>query len=146
MPRNGKPENLVPMNKRTKEEQREIAKKGGQASGAARRKKRDAKSAAQLILNLPARKNIEQNLKGLGIENEEDFTNIVAIMARAFDKSIAGDVNAMRFLLEMANITPAQKFAEKQYRDKQKKPISEKEEAIKKLEEVLRDMLEVGDS
>lgn len=140
MPRNGKSENLIPMNKRTVEEQREIARKGGQASGAARRRKRDAKSAAQLILNLPALENIEDNLKRLGVENEEDFTNLVAIMARAYDKAMTGDVNAMRFLMEMANITPAQKFAEKQYKDKMKKPTAEKDEAIAKLEEVLEEI------
>ena len=144
MPRNGKPENLVPMNRRTKEEQREIAKKGGQASGAARRKKRDAKSAAKLILNLPALKNIEQNLKALGIEDERDYTNLVAIMARAFDKGMTGDINAMRFLVEMANITPSQQLTEKQYKDKMNKPVSEKEEAFKKLEEVLDEIFDKG--
>lgn len=140
MPRRGKPENLVPMNRRTKEEQREIARKGGQASGAARRRKRDAKSAAQLVLNLPALKNIEENLKKLGIEDEQDYTNLVAIMARAYDKAMTGDINASRFICEMAGITPAQKFAEKQYRDKMKKPMSEKDEAIQKLEDVLEEI------
>ena len=144
MPRNGKPENLVPMNRRTKEEQREIAKKGGQASGAARRRKRDAKSAAKLILNLPALNNIEQNLKALGIEDERDYTNLVAIMARAFDKGMTGDINAMRFLVEMANITPSQQLTEKQYKDKMNKPVSEKEEAFKKLEEVLDEIFDKG--
>lgn len=145
MPRNGKPENLIPMNKRTEEEQKEIARKGGKASGAARRRKRDAKSAAQLILNLPAVENVERNLKALGVLDEEDCTNLVAIMARAYDKAMTGDVNAMRFLCEMANITPAQKFAERQYRDRQKKPMSEKDEAMQKLEDVLEDIFGGGD-
>ena len=140
MPRKGKPENLIPLNQRTKEEQKKITSKGGTASGAARRKKRDAKSAAQLILNLPALDNVRKNLKAMGVKDADDMTNLIAIMARAFEKSMTGDVGAMRFLLEMANITPAQKFAEKQYKDKMKKPQTEKDEAIQKLEEVLEEI------
>ena len=45
--------NLIPMNERTKEEQREIARKGGRESGKVRRRKRTMKDAAQLILQLP---------------------------------------------------------------------------------------------
>jgi hypothetical protein len=44
-------ENLIPLDQRTKEEQREIQKKGGQASVAARRKKRDIKKALQALLD-----------------------------------------------------------------------------------------------
>jgi hypothetical protein len=44
-------ENLIPLDQRTKEEQREIQKKGGQASVAARRKKRDIKKALQVLLD-----------------------------------------------------------------------------------------------
>ena len=40
----GNPDNLIPQNKRTKKEQSEIAKKGGIASGKARRQKRKSTS------------------------------------------------------------------------------------------------------
>ncbi len=43
MPR-GNPSKLIPLNRRTKEEQSEIAKKGGIASGKARRQKRKSTS------------------------------------------------------------------------------------------------------
>ena len=39
-------ENLIPFNERTESEQRQIAQKGGIASGAARRRKRSMKEAA----------------------------------------------------------------------------------------------------
>ncbi|MBR6102617.1 MAG: hypothetical protein IKP95_09325 [Ruminococcus sp.] len=93
-----------------------------------------------MILNLPALDNVRKNLKAMGVKDADDMTNLIAIMARAFEKSMTGDVGAMRFLLEMANITPAQKFAEKQYKDKMKKPQTEKDEAIQKLEEVLEEI------
>lgn len=40
-------ENLVPLNKRTKDEQREITQKGGKASGVARRRKADLRKIAE---------------------------------------------------------------------------------------------------
>lgn len=43
--------NLIPQSKRTKEEQREIAKMGGIASGIARREKRDMAYFARLMLD-----------------------------------------------------------------------------------------------
>ncbi|QBX27424.1 hypothetical protein Javan386_0025 [Streptococcus phage Javan386] len=44
--------NLKPLNKRTKEEQREIQSKGGVNSGKARRKKADLKKAMELLMTL----------------------------------------------------------------------------------------------
>ena len=46
-------ENLIPFNERTESEQRQIAQKGGIASGAARRRKRSMKEAADYYLSLP---------------------------------------------------------------------------------------------
>lgn len=42
--------NLIPFNERTEKEQREIARKGGIASGEARRRKRDLKEELLLLL------------------------------------------------------------------------------------------------
>lgn len=105
-------ENLVPMSQRTKEEVRELASRGGKKSGEVRRRKRDAKSAARLILNLPVQEAIEKNLKSMGLDKEEDYTNMVAIMARAFTKAMTGDISAMNFLIEMAGSSPKFKMEE----------------------------------
>ena len=45
--------NLVPMDQRSKEEARMLGEKGGIASGAARRRKRSRREAADLYLSLP---------------------------------------------------------------------------------------------
>ena len=44
-------ENLIPQNKRTKKEQREIARKGGIASGKARRERKTLKEELLLLLS-----------------------------------------------------------------------------------------------
>lgn len=44
-------ENLIPFNERTKEEQRELARQGGVASGIARREKATMKATLEMLLN-----------------------------------------------------------------------------------------------
>lgn len=44
-------DNLIPLNQRTKDEQRAIAKKGGLASGKSRREKADLRDAIQRVLD-----------------------------------------------------------------------------------------------
>jgi len=53
-PRKGQ-ENLIPLNKRTKEEQREIAQKGGTASAESRRKKKALREKLELAMTMPLR-------------------------------------------------------------------------------------------
>ena len=60
-------ENLIPMNERTEDEQREIARKGGIESGKARRRKRTMKEAAQIVLNAPVSAEKAELLKKYGI-------------------------------------------------------------------------------
>ncbi len=106
-------DNLKPV--RTTEEARERGRNGGKKSGEARRKKRDAKSAARLILNLPSTESLEANLEALGVK-EEDYTNMVAMMARAFHKAMAGDVSAMSFLISMSGTSPSFKMEEQRHK------------------------------
>lgn len=72
--------NLIPNSERSPDELREMARRGGQASGAARRRKRDMKNAARMILSLPADEKVSSLLSQLGIP-EEDQTMQVAILA-----------------------------------------------------------------
>lgn len=53
-PRKGQ-ENLIPLNQRTKDEQREIAKQGGVASGVARKEKKALKEKLELAMSMPLR-------------------------------------------------------------------------------------------
>lgn len=58
-------ENLIPQSERTKEEQREIARKGGIASGEARRRKKTLKEA--LIMALEIEKD-NKTIQEIGVE------------------------------------------------------------------------------
>lgn len=67
-------QNLKPLNKRTKTEQREIAKKGGKASGKSRRKKKYIKEQLETLMLLDLTDTtLTNNMRRLGIE-EDDMT------------------------------------------------------------------------
>lgn len=93
-----KENNLIPLNERTKEEQREIAKKGGIASGKARRKKKLLRQILDEIgesrLNTDEAKDIA---KALSI-NKRDVTYDVAVMFKAVNEALGGNIKAMEFI------------------------------------------------
>lgn len=67
-------QNLKPLNKRTKNEQREIAKKAGLASGKSRRKKKYIKEQLETLMLLDLTDTtLTTNMRRLGIE-EDDMT------------------------------------------------------------------------
>ena len=110
----GRPENLQVI--QTPEEAREKGRNGGIKSGEVRRRKRDAKAAAKLILQLPCTEAMTTNLANMGVK-ENDYTNIVAMFARAFVVAMTGDVSAMRFLVDSAGMNPIQMLEEKRFQN-----------------------------
>ena len=63
------PDNLIPLDKRTKAEQTEITRKGGIASGKARREKRDRHKRIQEIFALAVKDpKLKANLEKMGID------------------------------------------------------------------------------
>ena len=47
--------------------------------------------------------------------DESEYTNMVAIMGRAFVKAMTGDIGAMSFLLDVAVESPRAKMAEESH-------------------------------
>ena len=87
-------DNLKPFNERTEEEQREIARLGGIASGEARRRKKTMKQQFDLLLSLPVKtdgkigKTIKAVADDLGIPVEE-LDNQMAMCLNMFSKSMS---------------------------------------------------------
>ena len=90
MPRDGS-KNLKSMATRSKEEVKEIARKGGINSGKARRKRKSMKEALELILEMQATDaNVKKMAKkGLNVETNEDV--IAAAIAL---EAMKGDTKA----------------------------------------------------
>lgn len=93
-------QNLIPFGERPESEQREIRKKGGIASGAARRRKKSMKEAADLFLSLPASVKDKNSLKKLGIDSD-DADMQMAVIAGITSRAIKGDAKAAKLLLEI---------------------------------------------
>lgn len=82
-------ENLIPMNKRTEEEQREIARKGGIASGEARRRK----------------KTLREELIELLETNDNNNKISIAIL----NKALNGDIQAFTTIRDTIGEKPVDK-------------------------------------
>lgn len=95
-------EDLIPLNQRTKEEQKKIATAGGVASGAARRRKRALKEAADLYLSsLPVSDQRRRNkLARKGIDTE-DIDNQMAMIVGLTEAATAGDASAANVIVKL---------------------------------------------
>ena len=97
MPQNGT-KNLIPTNKRSKEEAKRLGKKGGIASGKARREKKTLRQCLEILL--------ERTLKDKkGIE----MTGAEAVSLRVFEKALKGDIRAFEVLRDTAGQKPVEK-------------------------------------
>lgn len=93
-------ENLVSLADRTTEEVREIARKGGIASGEARRRKREIKESLDILLSLPfkidgdAADAVRTQLNKLGVQ-EDEIDNQMAMAFSMFINSVGTGKNAV---------------------------------------------------
>lgn len=107
--------NLHPV--QSEKEAREKGRKGGIASGAARRRKRDMRQAAKLLLDAdvsPSQKSMRMLMKSLGID-EQDMTYSMAILSAVLLQAGNGNVKAAAFLRDTAGYNPTQQLQEKQF-------------------------------
>lgn len=93
--------NLIPNSERTPTERKEIAQKGGIASGAARRRRRSMKEAADYYLSLPEtdRRTVNKMLRDQ--IDTEDIDNQMAVVVGITEQAKRGDARAAAVLLKM---------------------------------------------
>lgn len=94
-------QNLIPFDERTESEQREIARNGGIASGAARRRKRSMKDAADYYLSLPETDKRTVNRMLRDQIEPEDIDNQMAVVVGITEQAKRGDARAAAILLKM---------------------------------------------
>ena len=134
--------NLIPFNKRTESEQREIARSGGKASVQSRRKKKALKDCMKQLLSLPVdNEEIREYLAVMGFD-EEDADNRMMMTIGLFRAAAAGNVPAFRETRELiGEIDPDDKKLKKAQLDKLKadtERIRADTERIKAETELLR--------
>lgn len=94
-------ENLIPTTKRSKSEARKNSRKGGIASGEARRQKRDLRKALEILLE----KTVSKDKEGKEISGAE------AIALKQFEKALKGDTRAFEVIRDTSGQKPVEKVA-----------------------------------
>lgn len=108
-------QNLKPITERSEKEQREIQRRGGIASGKARRKKADLKKAFNTILKADvANKNISKQLEALGFE----ATNEMALAMVMMQKAMKGNVKAFEQIARLVAIDTKDSLDRKEQRER----------------------------
>ena len=100
-------QNLIPFDKRTESEQREIQSAGGKASGRSRRKKADFRRTLNLLLTA----NIDNPdwapvLDSIGLESTVE----TAMLAAQIKAAMRGDTKAAYFVAQYAGQKPGNKL------------------------------------
>lgn len=94
-------QNLIPNSERTPEERSEIARQGGIASGAARRRKRSMREAADYYLSLPETDRRRVNAMLRDQIDPEDVDNQMSVIVGMAEQAKRGDARAATVLLKM---------------------------------------------
>ncbi len=95
--------NLISLGDRTTSEQREIAKMGGIASGAARRERKRASEVARAILD-----------SKITLEDGTEETTLFAMLRQQVNLALDGDTKALMSLLRIADDLPRGKQEQEQ--------------------------------
>lgn len=94
-------QNLIPISQRTSSELREMTKKGGVASGEARRRKRQLGEIANIVGVLKADKKKQKALNEFGVDKAEDMIHDVVIIVEQYKKAEEGDTRAAEFIAKI---------------------------------------------
>lgn len=141
-------ENLIPTNKRTKEEVRENARKGGIASGKARRRKKTMREIAKTMGSLGVSSpRMAAALEEMGVDNSNEY----AVVYSLYKKAISGNVRAIELLLKLVgqSLEPQvdidNTIADTELKKAHKEAITGEtaaDEALSRLDDILEGMRE----
>ena len=102
-------ENLIPLNKRTKEEQRKIAKMGGDASAKARAEKKSSANRLLYLMTLPASERNKAKMVDLGITDPDLLDMGQQMYIKQFEKAMKGDTQAFLAIRDTIGDKPTNK-------------------------------------
>ena len=109
--------NLKPIKKGelSSEEAKRRGSNGGKKSGEVRREKRDARDAARYLLNLTAKGQMLENVKGnFNIAKDDKPTNMDVLMARLFVMAYSGNLEALEAYMKYAGMKPEENRNERE--------------------------------
>ncbi|MCI6511932.1 MAG: hypothetical protein MR435_03235 [Coprococcus catus] len=141
-------ENLIPLNRRTKEEQRKIQSQGGKASGESRRRKADFRKTLNMLLTAEIdHPDWTPFLDSIGV----DSTLEAAVNAAMVKEALMGNVKAYEAIAKYSGQSDKpdedirNRDADTELKQARKQAVTgetETDEAIQKLDEILKGMYE----
>lgn len=106
----GRKENLINPKDRTSEELREMTRRGGIASGEARRRKKTMREALEMLMyKCELNEQTKQMLRAEGV-GEEEMNHQMVITRSLIAKAESGDVQAYNAICAMIGEKPAEKM------------------------------------
>lgn len=103
-------QNLIPFDKRTESEQREIKRKGGKKSGEKRRQQKTFKELFNLLLDLPVKdENTKLFIESLGVDPEL-VNNDMALVISMYQEALRGNTKAFELIRDTKGEKPADKI------------------------------------
>lgn len=135
---------------RAGEQQVEIARKGGVASGEARRKKKAMRETAKMMMDMQipdSFKQLRTKLKTMGVD-EDDITYQAAVMVGVINQALKGNTKAAAFLRDTMGENPSlmlrekeleQRNAEFEYKKQLDAEERSKEESVSSLADVIEE-------
>ena len=112
-------ENLIPASRRSKKEARENGRKGGQASGRTRRRKKAMRTVFRQIATMPVNDaKLKRQLEAAGMD--EETTYAAALAWKAIYHAMKGNSQMMRLVMEMLGEDPSIMLKEREIKLKEK--------------------------
>lgn len=97
---------------KTPEERRELGRRGGIASGEAKRKKKAMKERLEILLDMPLKKGKEadiESIRSFAALKGKNITVQEAMLIAQIQKALKGDTTAAAFIRDTAGENPTQK-------------------------------------
>lgn len=112
-------ENLIPASRRSKAEARENGRKGGQASGRTRRRKKAMRTVFRQIATMPVNDaELKRQMEAAGMD--EETTYAAALAWKAIYHAMKGNSQMMRLVMEMLGEDPSIMLKEREIKLKEK--------------------------
>lgn len=139
----GKNGNLIPLNQRSKEVQREIQEKGRQKNKENWEARKDIRKLLCDFLDQQALPSISGNMEKIGV-TEGAMSNMMAMFMSVFSKAVVrGDINALRTVMEYAGRAPLQEMRENEAIAKMSQAVMLAQQATGQDEKAEEDELDV---
>jgi hypothetical protein len=120
----------------------EEASKGGKASGEARRRKKSMKESFETLFDMQASDKYKNAFKKQGYDVPDNLTMEQTLVLSMMAKAIAGDARMASLVLDVMGEKQSDRLKRKELELKEKMANDTKNEALEKMDEILRGLYE----